>query len=156
MIATPRAHDREVAADRALEQVLAAVGRARLFAFGDERADAGRRVEGGDAGAARADASSIVDALPAVTVPSLANTGRSVFILREEGRSRANRTGGPRSNTRASACARGWVERRSLEPDREPRFHPRATARRTKLRTPVFAKAESKTEVGHIESGVHV
>lgn len=52
--------------------------------------------------------------------------------------------------------AEGWVERSALEPDREPRFHPGAVARRTKGKATVYAKADSTTGFGHVEPGVRV
>ena len=55
-VALPRFDDGEVGGERVLEDVAAPVELARLLAFGDHRAGAGRREEGGDAGAARADA----------------------------------------------------------------------------------------------------
>src|SRR5437763_979153 len=51
-VGTVRAHEGEVGAERGLEDVLAPAERPPLLALGDQRAGAGRRVEGGDAGAA--------------------------------------------------------------------------------------------------------
>src|SRR5687767_12638774 len=50
-IALPRLHDREVAADRVLEDALLAVDRPRFLAVGDARPEARRREERLDAGA---------------------------------------------------------------------------------------------------------
>ncbi len=51
-VGLPGFHEREVGEDAALEDVGVAVEVLVLFAVGDERADAGARVEAGDAGAA--------------------------------------------------------------------------------------------------------
>src|SRR5439155_559157 len=51
-VGTVRAHEGEVGTERGLEDVLAPPERPPLLALGDQRAGAGRRVEGGDAGAA--------------------------------------------------------------------------------------------------------
>ncbi len=51
-----RLEEREVGADRALEDVAASVEDALLLALGDRRADAGRREEPGEPGAAGAHA----------------------------------------------------------------------------------------------------
>src|SRR5690606_15085451 len=48
-VTLPGLDEREVRTERALHQVLAAVELADLLALGDERADAGRREEGGNA-----------------------------------------------------------------------------------------------------------
>ena len=55
-VALPRLDDAKSAVQRALEHVVAPVELARLLALGDQGADAGRREERGDAGAAGADA----------------------------------------------------------------------------------------------------
>src|SRR6185437_10595309 len=52
----PGLHQREVGVDGALQQILMAVELAHLFAFGDLGANAGARVEAGDAGSAGAHA----------------------------------------------------------------------------------------------------
>src|SRR5216117_1509372 len=55
-VAFPRFDEREIAANAAFEDVLAAVKFARLLSFGDHRAVARRRIETGNAGAAGTDA----------------------------------------------------------------------------------------------------
>ena len=52
--------------------------------------------------------------------------------------------------------ARGWLERDSLTPDREPRFHPGAVAKRTKGRTVVYGTADHASGFGHIDAGVRL
>src|SRR6185312_15754767 len=56
LVALPGMDDREIGDEAALHHVLLAVEDAHLLAFGDERADAGFGEEGGNAGAAGADA----------------------------------------------------------------------------------------------------
>src|SRR5690606_10613210 len=53
-VALPRFHDGDIRANCRFQDVLAAVERGRRTAFREDRADAGRRVERGDAGAAGA------------------------------------------------------------------------------------------------------
>ena len=55
-VALPGVHERDVGEEAALHDIGRAVEFARLLAVGDDGADAGPRVEGGDAGAAGADA----------------------------------------------------------------------------------------------------
>src|SRR5208283_2989963 len=55
-IAAQRLDEREVGADRVLEDIIATVDASRLLAFRERRAMAGRRVKGADAGARGADA----------------------------------------------------------------------------------------------------
>src|ERR1700746_2423442 len=55
-VALPRLDESEVAPEAVLKDAVASIEIARFLAFGDHGAVAGRRVEGGDAGASRAEA----------------------------------------------------------------------------------------------------
>jgi hypothetical protein len=50
----------------------------------------------------------------------------------------------------------GWVERESLAPDREPRFHPGARTMRVKARSQVYGSPRATKAFGQLEAGVRV